>query len=413
MSTIPQNKTAEKAALSILSHHPERLSSLPWTVDLFFDPAHKTIFRAIESAAAAGEPADFNALTARLEAGGKLDTVGGAGALTEILITLEPGCAGLDRYYFTELSKVHTFRQTVQVARQNLSDLEKMQLSPLEFVERIGAAAQGPEIIQRVTLQEHIDALVGELECQEPPESFTTGLSGLDFHLGGGVHRGELLVVAGETSCGKSMLLSMAALASARAGQQVVFFSLEMPAKDVLRRMAANIAGFPIKGVHEKPNGKEMDAATRAIRALSSLPITIIDSLASLNSIESEMRRMTRLKKADVLIIDYLQLVENSTADNREQAIAAVARKLKNLALGCGCAVFTASQLNEEGKLRESRAIGHHADFVVSISSGTLVVVKNRRGPPNVSIPVKLRGELGRFEESNSSDQRTALKRAA
>jgi hypothetical protein len=72
-----------------------------------------------------------------------------------------------------------------------------------------------------------------------------------------------------------------------------------------------------------------------------------------------------------------------------------------------------ASELNEDGKLRESRAIGHHADFVVSIGNGTLVVVKNRRGPRDASIPVRLRGELGRFEESNSSDQRTALKRAA
>ena len=177
--------------------------------------------------------------------------------------------------------------------------------------------------------------------------------------------------------------------------------------------MAANIAGFPIKGVHEKPNGKEMDAATRAIRALSSLPITIIDSLASLNF--DRIRDAQNDPAEEGRCPDY-RLPATRRELNRlqsEQAIAAVARKLKNLALGCGCAVFTASQLNEEGKLRESRAIGHHADFVVSISSGTLVVVKNRRGPPNVSIPVKLRGELGRFEESNSSDQRTALKRAA
>ena len=209
------------------------------------------------------------------------------------------------------------------------------------------------------------------------------------------------------------MLLAMAALACAQAGKNVALFSLEMSARDILRRMAANIAGIRIKGAHEKPNGKEMDAATRAICALSSLPITIIDNLASLTSIESEVRRLTRLKKADVVIIDYLQLVENSAADNREQAVAEVARKFKNLALGCDCAVFTASQLNDDGKLRESRAIGHHADFVVSIVNGTLVVVKNRHGPHDVSIPVRLRGELGRFEESNSSDQRTALKRAA
>lgn len=270
MSATPQNGTAERAALSLLSHHPDRLCALPWTVDLFFDPAHKTIFRATESAAAAGEPTDLIGVTTRLEADGKLESIGGAGVLTEILTTLEQGCAGLDGYYFTQLSKAHTSRQTVQVVRANLPDLERMQLSPELFAERLAAAAQGPEIVEWVTLQEHIDALVNELERQEPPESFSTGLSKLNLQLDGGVHRGELLVVAGETSCGKSMLLGTAALACAQVGKHVLYISLEMPAKDILRRMAANIAGIRIKGVHEKPDDKEKDATTKAICALSS-----------------------------------------------------------------------------------------------------------------------------------------------
>ena len=126
-----------------------------------------------------------------------------------------------------------------------------------------------------------------------------------------------------------------------------------------------------------------------------------------------EARRLIRLKKADVVIVDYIQLVENTGAETREACISEVARKLKNLALTANIAVLTASQLNDNGMLRESRAIGHHADFVISISDGSLIVDKNRHGPRNVSIPIKLKGELGRFEESDSSDRRTALKRAA
>ena len=283
-----------------------------------------------------------------------------------------------------------------------------MQLSPELFAERIAAAAQGPEIVERVTLQEHIDSLVDELERQEPPESFSTGLSKLNLQLDGGVHRGELLVVAGETSCGKSMLLGTAALACAQVGNHVLYVSLEMPAKDILRRMVANIAGIRIKGVHEKPDDKEKGATTKAICTLSSLPITIKDNLAILTAIESEVRRLTRLKKADVVMIDYLQLVENCAADNREQAMAEVARKLKNLALGCGWAVFTASQLNDDGKLRESRAIGHHADLVISMGNDVLKVIKNRRGPRDVSIPVILRAEIGRFEDGPADSSRRA-----
>ena len=129
------------------------------------------------------------------------------------------------------------------------------------------------------------------------------------------------------------------------------------------------------------------------------MPLTIIDNLASLAAIEAEARRLIRTKKADVVIIDYVQLVENSGAETREACVAEVARKFKNLALSGQCAVLTASQLNEDGRLRESRAIGHHADIVVHISGDALVINKNRRGPRDVSIPVTLRGELGRFEE--------------
>jgi replicative DNA helicase len=142
-----------------------------------------------------------------------------------------------------------------------------------------------------------------------------------------------------------------------------------------------------------------MDALSNAVTSLYSMPLTIVDDISSLTAIEAEARRLIRLKKADIVIVDYLQLVENSGPETREACMAETARKFKNLALAGQCAVLTASQLNEDGKLRESRAIGHHADFVINIEDGSLVISKNRRGARNMSIPVTLRGELGRFEE--------------
>jgi replicative DNA helicase len=143
-----------------------------------------------------------------------------------------------------------------------------------------------------------------------------------------------------------------------------------------------------------------MDSASRAIRALYGLPLTIVDNLSSLADIDREARRLARLKKADVVIVDYLQLVENPEADSREQAVSEIARKLKNLALNCGAVVLTASQMNEAGQLRESRAIGHHADTIINIGDDRITVEKNRRGARGIGVNVTLRGELGRFEES-------------
>jgi len=147
-----------------------------------------------------------------------------------------------------------------------------------------------------------------------------------------------------------------------------------------------------------------MNKTALVITALRGMPLHIEDSLTSLSEIEREIRRLSRLKKADLVVVDYLQLVENTTDANREQAVAAIAQRLKNLATSCGIAILTASQLNEEGRLRESRAIGHHADIVLVIGDGKIHVEKFRNGPRDTFANITMRGELGRFEETTAND---------
>ena len=159
----------------------------------------------------------------------------------------------------------------------------------------------------------------------------------------------------------------MAALAAANLGKAVAVFSLEMPAKDVLRRIGSNIIGARFKGAREHPSARELDLMSKAVHRLFDFKLTIRDRICDIDSIEAEARTLAKLKKADLVIVDYVQLVENSVADTREQAVSEITRRLKNLALTSNLAVFTASQLNDEGKLRESRAIGQHADIVLFI----------------------------------------------
>jgi replicative DNA helicase len=338
------------------------------------------------------------AFTSRLEANGKLQGVGGPGTLTEILITLPGPDPHQARYYFDLLVQAHIARETLKVANESLKDLERMQLEPLAFAEQIASAAQGPEVKKHKTLSEQLDELCAELERKEPREAFPAGPIGLDMALDGGIHRGEL-VIAGGTSAGKSILLAQAALASARNGKATAFFSCEMPTTDILKRMAANHSDYPMRKNGEKISEKEFQALSETIRFLHDLPLTIRDDIFSLSAIEAEARRLIRLKKADVVVVDYLQLVENAAAETREGCVSEIARKFKNLSLSGNCAVLTASQLNDEGKLRESRAIGHHADIVVEIRDEAMLIIKNRRGRRDVSVQVNLRAELGRFEQ--------------
>jgi replicative DNA helicase len=398
--TIPQVVTAEKSALSMMACNPALIGLFAWQEELFLHPANKIIFAALQAAAEAREPGDLIAITSRLEANGMLEAAGGAGGLTATLSTLMCGVPEQAGYYFGQLKTARAYRDAVAATEELLPELRTMSVPISDLAERIGEVADLAGHRPRKTLAEQMDALYSELERREPAETFSVGLAGLDRHLGGGLHRKELGVVAGETSGGKSVVLTMAALSCALAGKPAAIFSLEMPAGELLKRIASNLAGLSIKALHERPSKAEMDRMSSALSAIASLPLTIIDDMTSLVDIEAEGRRLARLKKADLIVIDYLQLIEHSKPDSREQAVSEIARRLKNMALSADAAVFTASQLNEEGKLRESRAIGHHADQVFMIGAGKIRIAKNRRGPRDVSVDVTLRGELGRFEES-------------
>ena len=317
--------------------------------------------------------------------------------MSTILETIGPVFSALP-YYFDCLADARAYRTVLSEFEKAKPDLATMTLPLDQFVESIFRAAERPIREKEQTTEDQINELLAELESKEPEECFPFGLPELDEHLKGGIHRGEFAVIAGDTSTGKSVLLAMAALEIANRDKSVAIFSLEMPAKDVLRRIASNIADMRLKNFREHPSAIEKDRMSKAINRLLELKLTIKDRICDISGIEAETRRLVSLKKANVIIVDYIQLVENAGADNREQAISEIARRLKNLALASKIPVFSASQLNDEGKLRESRAIGQHSDCVIAIKDSILVVGKNRRGPRNVSVPVNLRGDISRFE---------------
>jgi replicative DNA helicase len=208
-------------------------------------------------------------------------------------------------------------------------------------------------------------------------------------------------VIAGRTGKGKSALLIQAAAANASLGTRVVYVSLEMPRTDVLLRIVSAASGCPMPpNLGGSRKGKEYQGFVSAVCEAQSLPLTIHDGIADLAAIAEVIRNAARHEKAAIVIVDYLQLVE-CVGDTREQAVSEVARKLKVLAAQEQIAILTASQVNETGQLRESRAIGHHADGVIFIrgdsKDGTIELSKFRRGPLSVITGVRLDGPTSRF----------------
>jgi replicative DNA helicase len=264
----------------------------------------------------------------------------------------------------------------------------------------------------RATLASVLGEVIADIERAEPKEAFSTRISTLDRLTTGGVKRGELAVVAAETSGGKSILLLQMALDAAQKGKNTAVFSLEMPAKDVARRMVGNLIGTRVRAMHEGMNHSELERVTAGITQLSQFPLQIESGYGDWESIEGCARELRSKDKLDFLVLDYIQLVhlrDLAKNETREQHVSEITRRLKALALTLNIAVATASQLNEDGRLRESRAIGHHADHVwliVPSEDGPILrIEKNRSGERDKIVSLYMRGDISRFEERHIEKQ--------
>ncbi len=427
MKSLPIAITAEKAALSLIAIDPEVLPHLSWSEDLFAFQQHKMIFTALERVYQRTGSTNALGALSDLETTGKLESCGGKEGVMEILQTifLSPGamCMETASDYRQQLIKAKGYRDALKTWEDNHDDICAMKADLSSLAESF-ANAIVPETKCK-DVKAHLNEFMDDLEDKTPIEHFPIGIPKLDKFLGGGARRGEMLVVGAQTSGGKSILLYQAALQALLNGKSVTIFSLEMPAKAILQRMASNLVGKTILPMREMAGVTEWRGVasakdiSSAIIQLMQMKLTIRDDLSEVGEIIAEASRLASLGKADVIVVDYLQIVTMPTADNREQAVSELSRRLKLTALKTNSVVLTASQLNDDGAVRESRAIGHHTDFLLIIShpdekkkevatyrkkpetqsTSRVRIDKNRRGQRDVFVPVKMRGDISRFEQ--------------
>jgi replicative DNA helicase len=212
-------------------------------------------------------------------------------------------------------------------------------------------------------------------------------VDGVPFVLGaldqmmGGLARSDLVVLAGRPGMGKSALALHVGLANARQGRTVVIFSLEMSATQLASRAIALEAEVGSDALRRgKATGSDVDAARRAVASLAPLKLIFNQSAGiDTTAMRAEIKRLSAAGEIHLLIIDYLQLMEPpGWAENRVQAIAAITKALKSIAMEFDLPVLVLSQLNRgvEGRddkrpqladLRESGAIEQDADSVILI----------------------------------------------
>jgi len=401
-SAVPTAPSAEKAAISIILQNYEVLDAAKWDADLFFEHANRALLSAAKECHNEGYKSDIFRLQAVLEEKGLIFDVGGYHGVTEAFTAYPTGDAVAALDFRKDLLKARRYRKAMAKLNESKDDIREMRADLNGIAQHL--ADSDEEQVGALSLKQQCTELLNELEKTTQPERFHTGVTGLDEKLNGGFERGTLAVFASETSGGKSIALLQTALHGAINAKSGVIFSLEMSATQVIGRLVASKSGWRCVSAYENPNKAHLDGMQKGIAEISALPITICDKVSDIDSIESICRQLKRTG-LDWVVVDYIQLCSpsaDSKSETREQQVSEVVRRLKLMALHLNVCVLTASQLNDKGELRESRGIGHHADYVLHIDHANhpdieIKLMKNRNGERHVSAPVLMQGGISRF----------------
>jgi replicative DNA helicase len=414
----PHNIEAEQSILSAILIEN---NTLPEVLEIlsdqdFYREAHRKIFKAMVELFERNEPADLVTLTNLLKERGQLGSLGGASYLAELVDTV-PMAVNAAHYAKIVQEKASLRRLIEQAASittrcfEDKGDVEEI----LDFAERSICDISENKIkpsfyVLGDILTDTYKAVEEAYENKVLVTGVPTGFRGLDEKTSG-LQPGDLIVIAGRPSMGKTALaLNIARNASLETGEPAAIFSLEMSKEQLSLRMLsaeARIDSSRMRGGFLSE--RDLARINRAAGALYDIPIYIDDSPAiSALEIRAKTRRMKMDKGVGLVVVDYLQLMRGrASAERRDLEISEISRSLKALAKELNLPVVALSQLNRKvedrtnkrpvlSDLRESGAIEQDADVILFIyrdevyhkeednpnkGIAELILAKQRNGP--------------------------------
>ena len=405
----------------------------------FYNDAHRSVFAAIMNLIADNKPADVVTVAEALGSLKKLDYVGGM-AYLGALVENVPTAANIRRY--AEIVRERSILRRLAAAGGEIADtaynplgrsvreiLDQAETRVFEIAEHGARGQQGFQELRPLLTQvvERIELLF----ARENPSDVTgvpTGFTDLD-RLTSGLQEGDLIVVAGRPSMGKTALaLNIAEhiALSTKVKLPVAVFSMEMGATQLAMRLIGSVGRLD---QHKIRTGQlspdDWERLSDALGRLSDAAIHI-DETAALNALElrARARRLARQYggKLGAIVVDYLQLMQAvAQGENRATEISEISRSLKALAKELRVPVIALSQLNRSleqrpnkrpimSDLRESGAIEQDSDLILFIyrdevynedtqdkGVAEIIVGKQRNGPIG-TVKLAFLGQYTRFE---------------
>ncbi len=433
---MPYSPEAEQALLGAIileSDVFDKVIEYIKSPDYFYVSLHKLIFKTMTEMVNFGGKIDFVTLLEKLKQTGSFDETTGKTYLYD-LVNNCPSISNAEAYAEVIRDK-YNIRRLITAAREIIDDATAGTEDTSVIIDsaeqkifdiRQGNEKKGLERINSVIMQtfDRLDALNSTTDDSMKPVS--TGIGDLDRVITG-LNRSDLILLAARPGMGKtSFALNIARYVACTAKKTVAFFSLEMSKEQLASRLLS--AEALIEGTKlriGKLNDEEWDRLIPASDILGKSELYLDDSPGiTITEMKSKLRRM---RKLDLVIIDYLQLMGSGRRiDNRVQEISEITRNLKILAKEMNVPVITLSQLSRASEqrtdhrpqlsdLRDSGSIEQDADIVLFLyregyydkneddspqgadqNSGECIVDKNRHGEAR-TVKMHWQGEFMRF----------------
>lgn len=441
----PQATDIERIVLGALMIDKDAFSVVSEILrpETFYEPRNQKVYKAIQTLSIDENPVDIMTVTEELKKEDTLEDVGGAPYILEL--SSHVASSAHIEYHAKILAQKYLARQLISFA----GVIETKAFDETVDVDELMQEAEGSlfELSQKNMRQDfvHINPVVKQaVDILQKAAANKGGLTGiptgydkLDDYTAGW-QRSDLVIIAGRPAMGKtSFALSLAKNIAVDYNRPIAFFSLEMNNVQLVNRLISNVCEIEGKKIlNGQLDDEEWKRLDGNLRKLQDAPIYIDDTPnMSIFELRTKARRLVREKGVEVLMIDYLQLMNASGArfGSRQEEVSTISRSLKGLAKELDIPVLALSQLNRtvegrdglDGKrpqlsdLRESGAIEQDADMVLFVhrpeyyhlfedekgndlrGKAQIIIAKHRKGGTG-DVLLDFHGEYTRFDNPGS-----------
>lgn len=387
----------------------------------FYRKDHRLIFDAIGKLVEGGSPCDVVTLSEHLDGCGELEQVGGLPYLATL--ANETAGAANARAYAKIIRERSTLRALISAgneisgnafatdgrsASEVLDDAERL---VFEIAEKGSRGRRGFRSLKQI-LPEAVDRIDLLHQSEGEITGVSSGYNEFD-KMTAGLQKGDLVIIAGRPSMGKTTLaLNVAENAAIGSRVPTAIFSMEMPSQQLAFRMISSLGR--VDQTHLRTGNfpdEDWSRINTAVQLMSDAPIFIDDTPSlSPTEIRARARRLHREHGLGMIVIDYLQLMQvEGSKENRATEISEISRGLKALAKELEVPVIALSQLNRSveqrtdkrpvmSDLRESGAIEQDADLIVFIYREEVYNQDTpRKGIADIAIAKQRNGPIGDF----------------